>query len=124
MDTALLIGEPSVLATGVLLIPIALLLAFILPGNKVLPFVDLPSLMFLMALVTPFCKRNMFRMLITGTVALIVIMYAGTDIAPWFTAAAGTSGIKIPGGATQITNLVGGATTPVGWIIIRLASLF
>lgn len=124
MDTALLIGEPSVLATGVLLIPIALLLAFILPGNKVLPFVDLPSLMFLMALVTPFCKRNMFRMLVTGTLGLIVIMYAGTDIAPWFTSAAGTSGIKIPNGATQISNLVGGATTPVGWIIIRLAALF
>ncbi|WP_257478987.1 PTS galactitol transporter subunit IIC [Acidipropionibacterium jensenii] len=124
MDTALLIGEPSVLATGVLLIPIALLLAFILPGNKVLPFVDLPSLMFLMALVTPFCKRNMFRMLITGTLALVVIMYVGSDIAPWFTGAAGTSGISLPKGATEITNLVGGATTPLGWIIIRLAHLF
>jgi PTS system galactitol-specific IIC component len=124
MDTALLIGEPSVLATGVLLIPIALLLAFVLPGNKVLPFVDLPSLMFLMALVTPFCKRNMFRMLITGTLALILIMYAGSDIAPWFTGAAATSGITIPNGANEITNLVGGATTPIGWLIIRLAALF
>ena len=123
MDTALLIGEPSVLATGVLLIPIALLLAFVLPGNKVLPFVDLPSLMFLMALVTPFCHRNMFRMLLTGTLALAVIMYAGTDLATWFTGAAHTSGIKIPNGATRISNLVGGATTPVGWLIIRIASL-
>lgn len=124
MDTALLIGEPSVLATGVLLIPIALLLAFVLPGNKVLPFVDLPSLMFLMALVTPFCKRNMFRMLITGTISLVIIMYVGSDIAPWFTQAATTSGIKIPSGTSQITNLVGGATTPLGWLIIRLAALF
>ena len=119
----MLIGEPSVLATGVLLIPIALLLAFVLPGNKVLPFVDLPSLMFLMALVTPFCHRNMFRMLLTGTLALAVIMYAGTDLATWFTGAAHTSGIKIPNGATHISNLVGGATTPVGWLIIRIASL-
>ena len=37
MDTALLIGEPSVLATGLLLIPMAVVLAIILPGNRVLP---------------------------------------------------------------------------------------
>lgn len=124
MDTALLIGEPAVLATGVLLIPIALVLAFILPGNKVLPFVDLPSLMFLMALVTPFCKRNMFRMLLVGTLSLVLIMYAGTDLGSWFAQAAGTSGIKVPSGTPEITNLVGGATTPVGWLLIRLAALF
>lgn len=124
MDTALLIGEPSVLATGVLLIPVALILAFILPGNKVLPFVDLPSLMFLLALVTPFCKRNMFRMLITGTLSLILILYAGTDIATWYTSAATASGITIPNNANEITNLVGGATAPIGWLLIRLSALF
>ena len=37
MDTALLIGDSSVLATGLLLIPITILLAFILPGNEMLP---------------------------------------------------------------------------------------
>jgi PTS system galactitol-specific IIC component len=33
MDTALLIGEPSVLATGLLLIPMAVVLAIILPAT-------------------------------------------------------------------------------------------
>ena len=51
MDTALLIGEPSVLpATGLLLIPMAVVLSIILPGNRVLPFVDGASLMFLLAM--------------------------------------------------------------------------
>ncbi|MFQ7845541.1 MAG: PTS galactitol transporter subunit IIC [Bifidobacterium bifidum] len=53
MDTALLIGDSSVLATGLLLIPITILLAFILPGNEMLPFADLASLVFILALVTP-----------------------------------------------------------------------
>ncbi len=77
MDTALLIGEPSVLATGLLLIPMAVVLSIILPGNRVLPFVDLASLMFLLAMVTPFCKRNMFRMFITGTLIVTCILYVG-----------------------------------------------
>ena len=37
MDTALLIGDSSVLATGLLLIPITILLAFILPAGNDAP---------------------------------------------------------------------------------------
>lgn len=124
MDTALLIGEPSVLATGLLLIPMAVVLSVILPGNRVLPFVDLASLMFLMAMITPFCKRNMFRMFISGTLVLISIFYVGTDISAEYTLAAVNSNIPIPEGMSEITNIVGGATTPIGWLAVKLGELF
>lgn len=121
MDTALLIDDPSVLATGLLLIPIAIILAFLLPGNKVLPFVDLASLMFLFALVAPFCKRNMFRMLIAGIFIVICIFYVGTDISQEFTKAAVMSKISSVKSMTAITNMVGSATTWIGWLFIKIA---
>ena len=124
MDTALLIGEPSVLATGLILIPIAIVLAFILPGNKVLPFVDLASLMFLLALITPFVKRNMFRMMIAGALVLICIFYVGTDIAPFYTKAAIESKIAVPKGISSMTNIVGTATTWIGWGFIKISQFF
>ncbi|VTT28122.1 PTS system protein [Klebsiella pneumoniae] len=124
MDTALLIGEPSVLATGLLLIPVTVVLSVILPGNRVLPFVDLASLMFLLAMVTPFCKRNMFRMFITGTLIVICILYVGSDISPEYTQAARNANIPIPEGMSEVTNMVGGATTPVGWLAVKFAELF
>jgi PTS system galactitol-specific IIC component len=124
MDTALLIGEPSVLATGLILIPIAIVLAFILPGNKMLPFVDLASLMFLLALVTPFVKRNMFRMVIAGTLILICIFYVGTDIANFYTKAAVMSKIPMPKGIVSMSNIVGSATTWVGWIVTKIGTIF
>lgn len=123
MDTALLIGEPSVLATGLLLIPVAVVLAVILPGNRVLPFVDLASLMFLLAMVTPFCRRNMFRMLVSGTLIVTAILYVGTDLATEYTQAAVNSGIAVPSGMNEVTNFVGGATTPVGWLATKLGEL-
>ncbi|WP_338215540.1 PTS galactitol transporter subunit IIC [Companilactobacillus muriivasis] len=123
MDTALLIDDPSVLATGLLLLPFAIILAFVLPGNKVLPFADLASLMFLFALVAPFCKRNMFRMLIAGILIVTVVFYAGTSIAPEFTKAAVMSNIGSVKSFTAITNIVGSATTWIGWIFIKLAEL-
>ncbi|MDE3281498.1 PTS galactitol transporter subunit IIC [Lacticaseibacillus casei] len=124
MDTALLIGEPSVLATGLILIPITIVLAFILPGNKVLPFVDLASLMFLLALITPFVKRNMFRMMIAGALVLICIFYVGTDIAPFYTKAAIESKIAVPKGISSMTNIVGTATTWIGWGFIKISQFF
>lgn len=124
MDTALLIGEPSVLATGLLLIPVTVVLSVILPGNRVLPFVDLASLMFLLAMVTPFCKRNMFRMFITGTLIVTCILYVGSDISPEYTQAARNANIPIPQGMSEVTNMVGGATTPVGWLAVKFAELF
>lgn len=124
MDTALLIGEPSVLATGLLLIPVTIVLSVILPGNRVLPFVDLASLMFLLAMVTPFCKRNMFRMFITGTLIVTCILYVGSDISPEYTQAARNANIPIPEGMSEVTNMVGGATTPVGWLAVKFAELF
>ncbi|MGF6559742.1 PTS galactitol transporter subunit IIC [Erwinia aphidicola] len=124
MDTALLIGEPSVLATGLLLIPVTVVLSVILPGNRVLPFVDLASLMFLLAMVTPFCKRNMFRMFITGTLIITCILYVGSDISPEYTQAARNADIPIPEGMSEVTNMVGGATTPVGWLAVKFAELF
>lgn len=124
MDTALLIGEPSVLASGLLLIPIAIVLALILPGNKMLPFADLASLTFLLALVTPFVRRNMFKMLITGTLSIIVILYVGSAIAPFVTQSAVASNIKLPSDFTGISNMTGAVSGWVGWLGVKAGELF
>ncbi len=125
LDTALLIGDPSVLATGLMLIPVSLLLAIILPGNRMLPFVDLASLVFLIAMISPYCKKNMFRIFISGIVIVTIVLYAGTFIAPYYTEAANLSKVAMPDGVagTQMANMVGGATTPLGWLAIWISKL-
>ncbi|MEK5107581.1 PTS transporter subunit IIC [Cytobacillus sp. FSL K6-0129] len=126
MDTALLIARPSVLATGLLMIPTTLLLAVILPGNRLLPFTDLASLSFLFAMCAPYLKQNMVRLYITGIAIMTLVLYIGTDIAAGFTEAANLSNVALPSSfhkETELANLVGGATTPLGWIIIKIVGL-
>lgn len=48
-DTAILMGTPTAIAASVVLVPITLGLAFILPGNRTLPFVDLATIPFILA---------------------------------------------------------------------------
>ncbi|MBW4829084.1 MAG: PTS galactitol transporter subunit IIC [Clostridiaceae bacterium] len=127
LDTALLVGDPAVLATGLLMIPAALLLAVILPGNKVLPFVDLASIVFLISMVSPYCKKNMVRIFITGLVIITLVLYAGSSVAPYYTKAAELANVTLPEGIgpnTEMANLVGGATTPLGWILIKISTFF
>lgn len=124
MDTALLIGDSSVLATALLLIPITILLSFVLPGNKMMPFADLASTVFLLALVTPFVRRNMFKMLIVGTISVIVILYVGSDIAPFVTQSAIASNVKLPKDFDAITNMTGAVSSWIGWVTVKLGQLF
>ncbi len=125
MDTALLIGEPSIIATALLLIPTALLLAMILPGNRMLPFTDLASIVFVISMVAPFCKRNMFRIYLTGIVILIISLYASSSLSQYYTQAAEIANVSVAGASGQeLGNLVSPYNTPIGWILIKLAELF
>jgi len=123
LDVGMMITDET-LAVGILLIPVALLLAVILPGNKVLPLVDLSSLFWFVVMIKPFCKGNMFRMFITGCVILVISLYVAGDIAPMYTLAAEMAGTHMPEGASAVTNLITGATSIVAWIVTKIGVLF
>lgn len=123
MDTALLIGEPCIIATSLLLIPTALVLAMILPGNKMLPFTDLASIVFIISMAAPFCKRNMFRIYITGIVILTISLYAGTSLGSNYTDAANATNVSVNVEGQELGNLVSPYNTPVGWLLIKISEL-
>ncbi|WBY92186.1 PTS transporter subunit IIC [Enterococcus casseliflavus] len=78
LDSALGIGHPYVLTTGLLMIPFALILAFILPGNKVLPLADLTALPYFMVFAILPSKGNLFRGLVSGIVFTTIILYCSS----------------------------------------------
>lgn len=123
MDTALLIGEPCIIATSLLLIPTALVLAMILPGNRMLPFTDLASIVFIISMVAPFCKRNMFRIFITGIMIITISLYAGTNLGPNYTEAAKKANVTVSVKGQELGNMVSPYNTPVGWALIKASEL-
>ena len=53
MDAALTVGHSTVMSTNLLMVPISLALAIILPGNQTLPFGDLAFYAFGICLMIP-----------------------------------------------------------------------
>ena len=105
MSPALVIGHPTTLVVSLLLIPVMLLLAVILPGNEFLPLASLAGMFYVFPAVLPITKGNVVKTFIIGLVALTVGLYFVTDLAPYFTQAAqdvyartGDAAVAIPDG--------------------------
>ncbi|MBU2578453.1 PTS sugar transporter subunit IIC [Patescibacteria group bacterium] len=119
LDSAILIGHPASISAALVLVPIAILLSLILPGNQVILFADLAIIPFVVALFAPLMKGNIVRMIVAGTLELAVGFYIATSMAPIFTQAAVNAGFEMPEGAVQITSIGDGFLWPV-WLFTNL----
>ncbi|OJF96209.1 PTS galactitol transporter subunit IIC [Alkalibacterium sp. 20] len=95
LDAAVVVGNQDVITTALILIPLTIGLAFILPGNRMLPFADLAIIPFRIALVVALTRGNFFKNIIIGLTTSAAILYAGTITAPILTELAGSVGIEV-----------------------------
>ncbi|WP_322807449.1 PTS galactitol transporter subunit IIC, partial [Thermanaerothrix sp.] len=121
LDSAILIGHPITIATGILLIPITLLLAAILPGNTTLPAADLAATAFFVCMVPPLTRGNFFRSVLYGILIMTMVLYISSAFAPLLTQIARDIGYTIPQGAVQITGLSGGNW--IAWVLTTITRL-
>lgn len=123
LDAAVVIGHPSVMAVCLLMIPITLFLAAVLPGNRVLPFTDLAGLPFCLLWAVGASKGNVFRGLIVSSILMVAILYIATDIAGVSTIMAKEVGFPFPEGTMAISSLDGGSHF-VPYIIYKVIEFF
>lgn len=107
LDAALATGHPAVLSTALILVPITLFLAVILPGNHVLPFGDLATIPFYIAFIVGFRKGNIVQSVITGTIVIALSLYMATWASPVHTELLSQAHM-LPEGATQVSSLDAG----------------
>ncbi len=119
LDSAVGVGHPVTLAISLILVPLVIFLAVIIPGNQVLPFADLAVLPWMFVLITPIVKGNGFRGLVIGIICLAVGLLIATNLAPLITEAAKNVDFQMPKGATLISSICDGAN-PLTWVIVRL----
>lgn len=121
LDSAVGTGHPVTLTLALILVPVAVFLAFVLPGNKVVPLADLACIPYMFVLITPIVHENGFRGLIVGIIVLAVGFYIATDLSPLITTAAANVNFDM-GGAAAISSICDGAN-PLSWLIVRVGTL-
>lgn len=119
LDSAVVIGHPAAMAASLVLVPVTILLAGVLPGNRVLPFADLAVLPFMLCMIVPVTKGNVFRTLIIGFLTVGAGLLIATNMAPLHTQLAIDAKFAIPEGATMIASICDGAN-PLTWAILMV----
>ena len=97
-------GEPATLISGLLLIPIMVAVSVVLPGNQVLPVVDLLAIPYMVQGLVAVYKGNISKILVAGTIWFSLGLLMCTYTAPLFTEVARGAGFAIPVGAAMITS--------------------
>lgn len=97
-------GESATLITGIMLMPIVLVIAFVLPGNRVLPMLDLVAIPYLIQPIIAVSNGNIAKSTISGAVWFALALLVATITAPLFTDVALSVGVELASGVALVTS--------------------
>ncbi|MGC6408511.1 PTS galactitol transporter subunit IIC [Bisgaard Taxon 45] len=117
LDPALLLGHTSVVSASLIFIPLTIFIAVILPGNQVLPFGDLATIGFFVAMAVAIHQGNLFRTLISGTIIMSITLWIATQTITLNTQLAANAGALKAG--EQVASMDQGGS-PVTYLLIQL----
>jgi PTS system galactitol-specific IIC component len=107
LDSAILAGNSTVIASGLLLVPLEILLALVLSplGNRTLPFIDLADGVFVAAMLAPLVAGDVILTTLLGMIVMGVGLIFTTLLAPGVTQLVNTNslGLDIPTGYATYT---------------------
>jgi PTS system galactitol-specific IIC component len=125
VDCAVLLGHPAVMASSVILFPLSVLLAAVLPGVQMLPIASLAVIPFWAGAVVPYTKGNVIKTVIVLLLYSIPFMYFSTLTVDSHTKAfemMGQYGEQISQGLKLASWDMGGDI--LGFFIQRIFALF
>jgi PTS system galactitol-specific IIC component len=116
MDTGFLLTNPSVVSTGLILMPVSILMAFILPGNRLIPLGDLPNLISVISVTVIVMRGNVLRAVVAGIPIAASFMLIASKMAPLYTRLSAGTGLSGLDPAQTITAFTDGGNQIRYWL--------
>ncbi|WP_316669166.1 PTS transporter subunit IIC [uncultured Propionibacterium sp.] len=101
MDVALALGDPTAITTTVLMIPLSIVFAFIIPGMTYFPVGVLTVIVYMIPMIALASRGNLFRTLIISAIFLFFVEWLANIFAPEATAMMTTMGVHVDGMVTD-----------------------
>jgi len=120
VDSAVMMQDQTSLIASMLMIPIILLLAAVLPGNTIIPFGGLTDIVFAICTIAPLVKGDLLKLIVTSTILYCILLLLGSNWAPEVTQLVAENGLALPDGAALVSFL----GKPVTWIMVVLTRIF
>jgi len=101
MDIALGLGDPTAITTTVILIPLAILYAFLIPNMSYFPVGLLTVIVYIVPLLAMASNGNLLRTLISSAIFLLIVEICANIFAPEATAMMHATGVTVEGTVTD-----------------------
>ena len=124
LDPAIGTGDATALAVSILMVPVAILLAIVLPGSRVMPLGDLTFIVFFSMWAAALCKGDLVKSFLTTTVFVVFCIYAGSYTAPVMNQIAQNSGLLPPEQSGMMVTHFANGFYPHSLIATLIGQLF
>ena len=119
LEPALLLGQQQVISASLIFVPLTIVIAALMPGNRVLPFGDLATIGFFVAIAVGVHKGNIFRTLISGTAIMVMTIWISNQMVELQTELA--RNVNLLGSANQVSSL-DQSGSPITYLFAKLVS--
>ncbi|MDT2662635.1 PTS transporter subunit IIC [Enterococcus hulanensis] len=119
LDAAVVTAHPAIITVALLMVPITIVLAAVLPFNRLLPFADLAVLPFTVIWSVAASKGNIFRGLLNSVASICIVLFIATNLGALTTTMAHAVGFAFPEGATMISGIDMSCHITL-WIMLKL----
>lgn len=120
LDAAVVVGNTEVITTALIVIPLTIAMALVLPGNRLLPFADLAVIPFRVALVVALTGGNLLKSIILGLACMAAILLAGSSTAPVLTELAKHSGINLSMAGGSLISTFAATSLTLSFIVYKV----
>ncbi|PJG84309.1 PTS galactitol transporter subunit IIC [Conservatibacter flavescens] len=120
LDPALLLGQTAVVSASLIFIPVTILIAVVLPTNQILPFGDLATIGFFVAMAVAVHQGNLFRTLISGSIIMSITLWIATQTIPLVTQLAANAGTLKAG---EMVGAMDQGGAPITYLLVQLLTL-
>ena len=115
MDNAIILGHPAVMIGTVVMIPVCVLLALIVPGNRMVPLASLAACGYNCTVLCVMHKGKTWRTLTSCTILLVVLMLIGSAMAEEVTKVAVSTGYGWSDTSYTLISALSGTLTSTFW---------
>lgn len=119
LDSVLFVGHPSVIALSIIVIPLSVYIATLLPGNNILPAADLIIIPFILIWAVVPARGDIFRSFISAVIIIPLTLWISSDMAALFSNFFQKYNIAVTEGVKNFSSYSSGSSW-IFWILLQI----
>ncbi len=118
LDPLFLAGHPAVIGLSVIMVPLTVYIATILPGNTILPRADLVFIPFFIIWAVSLSKGDLIRSILSAALLIPIVLWIATDMADIYTNILLNHHLDLAEGFSRASSL--GSSNVLFWILLQI----